>query len=175
MANDQDMAGLPEDVREALSYLADAETALEGEGHNGTMYTTIRAELLRLDRECQDRMRQTLENGQRAERAEAELQRLTGENAELRADARHAHIRWSEFAQLSGAEQRKRIRAEAELAALKRRIAEAPTAKMARHECSGGQDAYHVALGHALDPAGNAEIAGLYGQRVALLPVGGEW
>ena len=71
-----ELAGLPEDVREALSYFADAETALEGEGHNGTMYATIRAELVRLARKDGAWLSRWNSAVNRYERAEAELAAL---------------------------------------------------------------------------------------------------
>ena len=119
-------------------------------GTRVTMHTTrikeVRAELLRLT---------------------ARVQELERENGELREQSRIAHSRWSEFAQLSGAEQRKRISAKAELAAIKKRIA----------------DAVHVVVREDTSPWSMADRCAMIaislptemiGKRVALLPLDDE-
>ena len=96
MANELDALPESEAIRMLSMFI---DTAV---GTRVTMHTTrikeVRAELLRLT---------------------ARVQELERENGELREQSRIAHSRWSEFAQLSGAEQRKRISAESELAALR--------------------------------------------------------
>lgn len=135
MNNPDELAGLPEDVREALSYFAAAETALEGEGHNGTMYATIRAELVRLARE----------------------------NAELQQSLDRLHgARFSDRA--CAALKDRAERAEAELTALRRRIAEAPTMRL-----TFGPTVLPAL--HDYDPN---KLTAISNKRVALLPVGDE-
>lgn len=125
MTSPDELAGLPEDVREAVEYV-------ERWVRDDTDWQKVRAELLRLAREV----------------------------VQSRTDVRVAREMVRPFRERAE-------RAEAELAALKRRIAEAPTATVfgTTHLTDTGVDQAGIEYGPHDTPLDD-------GQRVALLPVG---
>jgi len=149
--NDQELAGLSAEVREAVSYLFAVP-----ECHQAI--STIHAGLLRLVGECNcQRLEAETYTAkyqamrERAERAEAEL---VGANREIEHQVKE------------------RRKVEAELAALKRRIEEAPVYKCDADVISGRDYDYISAVLIHDDPG--FQYPDVDGKRVALLPVGGE-
>lgn len=137
MANDQDLAGLPEDAKqvplhELLAAVPMNARALEGVGEFMSRNHPV---------------------GRLCHEAGAELLRLARENAELREQVDYA-------GRLYDQAQRGKDEAEAELAALKKRIDEAPTCTLRA-----------IVQGDIVWPVAS-DLSG--DTRVALLPVGGE-